>query len=172
MTGIVRTHRGFVVPVEITDDPKIQWYGNATITQLYNDLNDDRVDCNQWVWQERAIEVVQDVLNRIPGFFGSQLVSGLPMPARCIDFLHSTFLFIKTGQRKLSTFNWMDLLEIHPVTMPPVNWKVTGDFRAEFDELPFMSPHKLIPLWLSQPMGLQDMVLTAYILFGTLDYEK
>jgi hypothetical protein len=164
-----RTHRGFLMDRgALPADDRLTWYGNAAIGQLYDDLLNPQVDTRKWEWQKRAIEVVQDVFQMTPHFLLMQIKSGQPMPPRAVDFIHSTMTFIKTGRRSLSVLNWLDLLDHHPDVALPVSYKVQDDFKEEFSTLTMLNTARLITLWLQQPMGLQDMVQTAYALFGPL----
>lgn len=164
----VYTHRGFVLDrLAVGVGRGIEWYANAAVDQYYADLNHTTTPVNSWEWRSAAIETVLKLFSLTPNFFATQLTSGQPMPPRALDFLYSTLNFIRTGRRSLSVFNWIELLDYHPTLLPVVH-RTQQDFMDDFGDLLRLPLPRLIALWLQQPMGLQDLILTAYVIFGAL----
>lgn len=164
----VYTHRGFVLDrLAVGVSRGIEWYANAAVDQYYADLHHSTAPVNSWEWRRDAIETVHKLFTLTPNFFNTQLDSGQPLPPRALDFLYSTLNFIRTGRRSLSVWNWVELLDFHP-TVVPVAYRTRQDFKDEFADLLQLPMSRLIALWLQQPMGLQDLILTAYVIFGPL----
>lgn len=166
--NVVYTHRGFVLPrTAVGNDPRIEWYSTAALEHFNEDIEHQAAPVLSWEWRRDLIQTCKALLEAHGNFVQLQLNSGAPVATRAIDFLYSTFMFIKTGRRAVSIYNWRDLLEYHPAPYP-VPRKVLFDFEREFGSLLTLPMAKLIPLWLQRPMGLQDLLLTCHLIFGPL----
>lgn len=164
------THRGFLVgsgrgPGDIRPG---YYYANPAMNRLYEDLVSMHVDRSAWEWRKKAIETLQDMFDKAPNFFSNHITGGFMLPPRVIDFLHGTLVFIQTGRRPLSVYNWMELLDIHPSQMLPVSAKVGEDFAKDFGGLYNKPIHQLLPLWLCQEGGLEDAIISCLIMFGSI----
>lgn len=167
----IRTHRGFVVNKSDEADRNDRFYANPTVDELYLQLINNPVVTQSWEWEKNAIQVIASIFAATPRFFEKQLrgeEGRQHMSPRSIDFLHSCLTFIQTGRRRLSAPLWLDLLDIHPKDTKPVTTAVLDDFELLFKDLLKAKAERLIPMWVSQPGGLADLVTSAYILFGAI----
>lgn len=164
----IRTHAGFVMTRPPAVAGNLEFYGNPKLDALYAELINKPDLTKTWEWRKNALGVIIDTFALTPNFFRTQLQSGLPVSARCVDFLHSTLTFILTGKRKLSVILWDDLLDYHPTDLVAVGAGTRDHFEDTFGRLMTYPLAELIVMWVSHPGGLEDLVVTAYLLFGHL----
>lgn len=164
----LRTNTGFVIPRPAGASLSDEFYGSPVFNELQLDLVNKSEISSTWAWRKNAVLAIKDVFSLNKGFFKGQIFSGQPMNPRCVDFLHSTLTFIMTGKRQLSVQLWNDLLKYHPTEVASVSSVTKDHFQDQFGMIFNCPESKLISMWLAQPGGLEDMVTTAFIIFGDL----
>lgn len=164
----LRTNTGFVIPRPADAVSSDEFYGSPVFSALQLDIINKPEVCSTWPWRKNAILAIKNVFALNRGFFKGQIFSGQPANPRCIDFIHSTLTFIMTGKRQLSVQLWNDLLVYQPTEMASVSSVTKDHFQDRFNVLFNSTDSKLISMWLAQPGGLEDMVTTAFIIFGDL----
>lgn len=84
-------------------------------------------------------------------------------------FLHDTFEYIKNGKRSFPTFSWMRIIQIKDLSY------ADGELNYDLDRFFKFVNHASIPkdllsiiqLWVSHPDGIEDLLMSLHILFGS-----
>jgi hypothetical protein len=164
----LRTHTGFLLSQPMGSDAADKLYGNPFMNQLYLELINKPELAKNWEWVKKALTAISTQFHNQRYFFKSQVLGNQPMSPRAVDFIHSTLTFVLTGKRKLPVELWVDLLDYHPKDEVNVPTATQDHFLSTFRALLEYPESKFIAMWLSHPGGLNDLIVTAYALFGSL----
>lgn len=83
-----------------------------------------------------------------------------------IRFLNETIDFILTGERKTNVFTWLNLLAC---TENTGNYTlVDNNILAKIEKGGIKTIKELLIVWLRKENGLNDLVMTLFILFGSV----
>jgi hypothetical protein len=80
------------------------------------------------------------------------------------EFLLDTFKFIHTGRRSISNLlSWYQLLSEYP---DPITGITQDRWNSTLRKISSIPTEELMAKWLSHPTGLDDLMQTAFIMFG------
>lgn len=80
------------------------------------------------------------------------------------EFLVDTLKFIHTGQRSISNLmTWYQLLSEYPNAIPGITQDRWNSIMRKISSRP---TEELFARWLSHPTGFDDIMMTAFIMFG------
>lgn len=80
------------------------------------------------------------------------------------EFLLDTYKFIYTGRRDISNLlSWYQLLSEYP---DPIIGVTQDRWNSKIRRISNRNTEDLIAMWLSHPTGLDDLMMTAFIMFG------
>jgi hypothetical protein len=155
--------RGFMAPSDRMDITRVS--GSADINALYNDLINRTIDPSGWTYQRRALRVAMLALGGFALFLNTQKNNPF-LYGYNYEFLLDTLKFIKTGRRRVSVQNWLALLTENPKPSNDFRERATSKEIRDFYNAVGVAGNKVIADWVSQPGGLNDMVVSLYIMFG------
>lgn len=136
--------------------------GDAEVNELFDELMQRMHNYQSWELRRKGMLVAMRMFNE---FFrwAMEQQNNSSIVGFNYDFLLDTLGFINTGKRRMSTVNWLSLVSedaspshgqkaIRAVPLP------LGMFNNKTEET--------IVKWCSQEGGLEDMIMTMYVLFG------
>ena len=170
MTNVLRYPRGYTTlmgnPSALQPEgfTELDVPCDDTIDALFKMYLGKTVNVSSWQYRKQVIARCSQLFG---GFFRwltiqstfNNYVYGLNY-----DFLVDTVNFIQTGQRRMMVYTWMELLLEYPTE------KLMTANRVRARELPLTNPSLFddyIGMWCSQPGGFEDLLWTAYTLFGS-----
>jgi hypothetical protein len=155
--------RGFIAPSPRSDIIRVT--GSGDITALYDQMMQRQVNHNGWAYQKRVLQVAMNCFNNFPQFITTQKNNPF-LYGYNYEFLIDTLRFIQTGRRRVSVQNWLALLlENHS---PNNDYRDRGSSKDIHDFLKAVgsSDTSVVSAWVSRPGGLNDLVVSLYIMFG------
>ena len=160
MPNILQHPHGFRVAYPSDDDDyeyQSTESGDVQLNTLYQMFLTNSVDTDSWAYRK-------SVLDTAIRFFGD-IQQWLTLQAQnpCLygnnyDFLCETLSFVKTGRRRLSVLNWIELMYPLPGPIPQGVGTRTLTYEGSTEDF--------IAQWCSQPAGFEDMLCTLRVLFG------
>ena len=155
--------RGFIAPSPRSDIIRVT--GSGDVTALYDAMMMRTVNHNGWSYQKRVLQVAMNCFNNFPQFIMTQKNNPF-LYGYNYEFLIDTLRFIQTGRRRVSVQNWVALLmENH---QPNNDYRDRGSSKDIHDFLQAVgsSSSSVVSAWVAKPGGLNDLVVSLYIMFG------
>lgn len=155
--------RGFIAPGSRGDLVRVS--GSPDVTTIYDQVMQRKVNHNGWAFQKRVLQVAMNCFSNFPQFITAQKNNPF-LYGYNYEFLIDTLRYIQTGRRKVSVQNWLALLmENH---QPNNAWRERTTSREIHDFLTTVGSEdaKVVSAWVSWPGGLNDLVVSLYIMFG------
>jgi hypothetical protein len=136
--------------------------GDVTVDTLHGFLTSRSVNTSAWDFKKRvllsAVRLFGDFNQWIKDQRNNPQITGWNL-----GFLADTLQYIRTGVRDVSVQNWVDLLAESNQHSPQANHLTTPTLALAASETTIM----LIQQWCSHPGGLEDMLATLHVLFGS-----
>lgn len=147
---------------------------NPEVEGVYADYIRDVVATSSFEFKERILKVALDSFGTIN--FGTWCIA--QYDSKAAGDLHNRFIedtlrFIVEGRREMSLMTWMSLIKItdegnnigHMSQQTKDYLKTLSDYRAETYNINLL---EVIQKWCSKPGGMEDMLVTLHILFGSV----
>lgn len=144
--------------------------GDPRVHALFVEFTNYPKRAATWSFQRRLISLAQELFAGEYSWFIRQDSNAL-MKDQNYAFVLDTVRYIATGRRKFSIHTWPALLTYE---VPTVNESVTGRRDIFFLMQDLTVPtdvNAMIQKWLSHPDGINDMMYTIHMLFGSV-HEK
>ncbi|MCO6704706.1 hypothetical protein [Streptomyces sp. CHB9.2] len=155
--------RGFIAPSDRMDISRVS--GSADVNTLYTALIEGTVDRNGWTFQKRALRVAMGCFSNFALFLNTQKNNPF-LYGYNYEFLLDTLKYIQTGRRRVSVQNWLALLTENPKPSNDYRERNASKEIREFYQKVGTAPSKVVSEWISHPEGLNDLVISLYIMFG------
>lgn len=137
--------------------------GDPDVNKLFDDLMQHREPVHSWEFRRRALLVAMNMFNEFYRWAMEQQ-NNADISGYNYDFLLDTLGYINTGKRgALTTVNWLSLVDEEKQVS-----RSTHAFRAVPLPLGNFSNNaeEVVARWCSHPNGIEDMVVSLYVLFG------
>lgn len=161
--------RGFIAPSALGDLVRVT--GSGDVNLVYDQMMQRSVNSNGWSYQKRVLQVAMNCFNDFSQFLLIQKNNPF-LYGYNYEFLIDTLRYIQTGRRRVSIQNWLPLLlENHA---PNNAWRdraVSRDIQ-DFLQAVGRSDSNVVSNWVSHPGGLNDLVVSLYIMFGEVRDRK
>lgn len=155
--------RGFIAPSTRSDIIRVT--GSADITALYDQMMKRSVNHNGWAYQKRVLQAAMNCFTNLPVFLNTQKNNPF-LYGYNYEFLIDTLRYIQTGRRRVSVQNWLALLlENHAPNNDYRDRSSSRDIR-DFLQAVGSTDSSVVATWVSRPGGLNDLVVSLYIMFG------
>lgn len=155
--------RGFIAPSPRSDIIRVT--GSGDVTALYDQMMQRSVNTNGWAYQKRVLQVAMNCFNNFPLFINTQKNNPF-LYGYNYEFLIDTLRYVQTGRRRVSVQNWLALLlENH---QPNNDYRDRSSSKDIGGLLQSVGPADttVVANWVSRPGGLNDLVVSLYIMFG------
>jgi len=136
---------------------------NPDVEMLYKFYIQRTVDISGWKFQREVIRTCVNLFGNFHQWLALQAVYNDAVYDLNFEFLKDTLLFIREGQRDMSTFTWYDIM----LDFPQQRSGVAGPRRM--DDFNLSDPKEfenVIGKWCSHTNGFEDMLCTAHALYG------
>lgn len=163
-----RTHTGFVVDAPKGADGEVQFVEAAGLEQLHLDLINKPQSTKRVDWVMAAVKTVHDTILMTKFSLGNQIKAGQSMAPNTVEFIVSCLEYLRTGQRRLGVVLWGDLLDYHSKETVVVTEHEARRLQDTYKDILDLSADELVCLWLQQPGGVEDLVISAHHVFGVL----
>lgn len=147
---------------------------NPEVEGVYADYIRDVVATSSFEFKERILKVALDSFGTIN--FGTWCIA--QYDSKAAGDLHNRFIedtlrFIVEGRREMSLPTWMAIIKItdegnnigHMSQQTKDYLKILSDYRAETYNISLI---EVIQKWCSKPGGMEDMLVTLHVLFGSV----
>lgn len=138
--------------------------GDESIEMLYKILLDRNTNSRSWPFYRNVLSNAMRLFGDLRTWIQDQK-SNPNLVGYNAQFLMDTINFIETGKRELSVGTWSDLLTEggtahHANAVPPhlTNSRATSEISD--------SSNLFLQKWVSQPNGLEDLLMTLHLCFG------
>lgn len=160
----LRTHRGFLVRA---DTPSPGYLGSESYDKLRDHYRLHSDSAHDLGFIHDVCKAAKELLYpNGQNLFELQLQHGTSR--WILSFVSTTLDYLNGIRRPISIENYLDLLEFHPSTGVRFDPQANAAKVRTWDWLLRLPPQQLIPLWLAQPAGLNDLVQALYLIGGKL----
>lgn len=161
--------RGFIAPSPRGDIIRVT--GSGDINAVYDQMMQRTVNHNGWSFQKRVLQVAMNCFSNFPLFINTQKNNPF-LYGYNYEFLIDTLRYIQTGRRRVSVQNWLALLlENH---RPNNDYRDRGSSKdiQDFMQAVGSADSTVVATWVSRPGGLNDLVVSLYIMFGEVRNKR
>lgn len=154
---------GYVEPDNVQHDV-IDISAHSGVDMLYNLYMTRGTNAEKWHFRRRVIHQCKHVFGDFKDWLTLQTARNDNIYGLNLAFIIDTVQFIRTGRRDMRVMSWNELLLEYPTA------HIGCATRRRFDELQISDPMEFdnfIGMWCAQPGGLEDMLWTAHVLFGS-----
>lgn len=138
--------------------------GDDIVMALYNEYMAKSYIRNSPDFQMQVIKRFLQLTGPLDSWVNRQVTRNRYLYDQNYEFLMDTFKFIHTGRRSISNLlSWYQLLSEYP----DAEIGVTQDrWNSHVRKLTGVPTEDLLAKWLSHPTGFDDIMQTAFIMFG------
>jgi|JI81BgreenRNA_FD_contig_31_7502212_length_2198_multi_6_in_0_out_0_2 hypothetical protein len=155
-TGVVESD---TVSHEIVDAPC-----NSSIEMLYNLYTARAANASKWGFRRMVIYHCAQVFGDFRDWLTLNVVRNDNIYGLNIAFIEDTVQYIRTGRRDQRVQTWKEILQEYPDRHVGVANRKRLELFQLADSMEF---DNFIGDWCSHPGGLEDMLWTAHVLFGS-----
>lgn len=138
--------------------------GDDVIMALFNEYNAKNYIRHSADFQLQLVKRFLQLVGPLSLWSQRQVSRNRYLYDQNFEFLEDTFRFIYTGRRKISNLlSWYQLLSEYP---DPIVGVTQDRWNSAFQHISSRHTEELIAMWLSHPTGLDDLMMTAFIMFG------
>ena len=143
-------------------------HGDGEVDKLYRDYCTQRFDFSDWNNASRAIRTAIRLIPDIEAFAMIQR-NNPRLDDMSYEFLHDIARFLSKGQRDMSIFTALSLMNEDP-TINAVGRR-PDPFRSYNARADRKLGARYIEQWIAQKEGLADLIVSLYVLFGSRSRE-
>lgn len=145
----------------------IQREGDAEVQELYMQFTHFPTQTVYWEFRKKVIDAAKRLFKGNYNWFIRQDANPL-IESYNYQFLLDTVRYIATGHRRFSIHAWPMLLATEPSAGAEL---INGRYDIEqlFKEVQLSTDlDKMIKAWVSRPGGIDDLMYSLHLLFGTI----
>lgn len=136
---------------------------SGNVEELYRLYMTRGANAGKWAFRRRVIYHCALLFGDFKDWLTLQVVRNDNIYGLNLSFLHDTVQYIRTGKRDMNIHTWKELLLDYPD--PQIG--AASRHRLESFRLLDGEFDNYIGQWCSHPNGLEDMLWTAHVLFGS-----
>ncbi len=151
--------------VELNSSPvTVEVEGDHVIMALFNEYQAKAYIRHSPEFQLQVVKRMIQLLGPINLWVNRQVSRNRFLYDQNYEFLIDTLKFIHTGRRGISNLmSWYQLLSEYPDSIPGV---CQDRWNSVVRKISQPLTEDLIAMWLSHPTGFDDLMMTAFIMFG------
>lgn len=139
--------------------------GDESVELLYKTLIDRNTNTRSWAFSRTVLTNAMRLFGDLQEWTREQL-SNPNIVGYNREFIKDTLNFIQTGRREMPVLVWFDLVTEggvghHAHAIPQRLHESKPVLKASDDSI------QLLQSWISQPNGLEDLLTTMHLLFGS-----
>lgn len=140
--------------------------GHRGVDHLANLLFSGRVNTVGFGYYREVFPIAMELFGNFSAFVQTQKNNPF-LYGYNYEFLLDTLKFIHSGHRKVSIHNWKPILAEWVEPHSDYKLRARETIPVEFKPLVKLTSSEIVAKWCSHPNGLEDMVMTMWLMFGT-----